>query len=178
MKVVILTGSPHKAGTSFALTDSFMEGLLAKGHSVQRYDSAFLSIHGCLGCDHCRVNDGVCVHKDDMKQINESILEADMVVFTTPLYYFGMSSQLKQVIDRFYAINAKLMQAHKKSMLLVTCADTEKWATDAIISHYETVLRYLNWENKGILCAEGIAVKSDYAGTTYLQDAYDLGFSI
>ena len=58
----------------------------------------------CIGCVSCGY-DGPCVQKDDMEQIKQDILSADMVVFVTPLYYYGMSAQLKILIDRFCAFN-------------------------------------------------------------------------
>ncbi len=73
-----------------------------------------MDIHPCLGCDHCGMN-GPCIQKDDISQIQEALLAADMAVFATPVYYFGMSAQLKMVIDRFYSYTMKLSGRHLKT---------------------------------------------------------------
>lgn len=91
MKIVILTGSPHKNGTSNTLVDEFIKGASEKGHLIKRYDTAFLDIHPCIGCDHCGMN-GTCAFNDDMIEILDTILASDLIVFATPIYYFGFSA--------------------------------------------------------------------------------------
>ena len=88
MKIVVLTGSPHKKGTSALLADAFIAGAEAAGHSVTRFDCAFLHIGGCRGCDACRKSGGVCVQRDDMAEILPALLAADLVAFVSPIYYF------------------------------------------------------------------------------------------
>jgi len=104
MKIVVITGSPHRHGTSALLADEFIRGAEEAGHSVTSFDAAFMKIGACLGCDKCMMS-GPCCQKDDMEQIINAILQTDMIVFATPLYYYGMSTQLKAVIDRFYSKN-------------------------------------------------------------------------
>ena len=94
MKIVVLTGSPHKKGTSALLADAFIAGAEAAGHSVTRFDCAFLHIGGCRGCDACRKSGGVCVQRDDMAEILPALIAADLVAFVSPIYYFGLSAQL------------------------------------------------------------------------------------
>lgn len=67
---------------------------------VQTVDAAHAEIHPCTGCIHCGY-EGPCVQKDEMNRIREMILDADMLVFVTPVYYYGMSAQLKTLVDRF-----------------------------------------------------------------------------
>ena len=94
MKIVILTGSPHKNGTSNTLVDEFIKGASEKGHLIKRYDTAFLDIHPCIGCDHCGMN-GTCAFNDDMIEILDTILASDLIVFATPIYYFVFLLKLK-----------------------------------------------------------------------------------
>ena len=102
MKIVVVTGSPHKAGTSALLADKFIEGAQSKGHEVFRFNAAFEDIHPCRGCDACGMN-GPCVQKDAIEEkLIQKLVDCDMIVLVTPLYYFGFSAQLKTVIDRFY----------------------------------------------------------------------------
>ena len=108
MKIIMMTGSAHKNGTSAYLAEQFMRGAKEAGHEVLRFDTAFMDIHPCIGCDHCRRKDGVCVYQDDMNQINPVLKEADAVVFVSPIYYYDINAQLKTAIDRFYANNAQI----------------------------------------------------------------------
>ncbi len=107
MKILVIESSPHKNGSSNLLADSFIRGARENGHTVSTFDAAKADLHPCLGCEVCGMS-GLCCQKDDMAGLKEQILASDMVVFVTPLYYFGMSAQLKTVIDRFYSFNGQL----------------------------------------------------------------------
>lgn len=100
MKITVLQGSPHKNGSSNLLSEQFIKGAEENGHEITVLDAAHMNLHPCIGCGKCGMN-GTCVHKDDNSKIRDSLLTTDMVVFVTPIYYFGMSAQLKTVIDRF-----------------------------------------------------------------------------
>ena len=84
------------------LAEQFAKGAKEAGHNVEILDAAHMDMHPCIGCDHCGMN-GECVHKDDNRIIRDALLESDMVVFVTPIYYFGMSAQLNMVIVRCYS---------------------------------------------------------------------------
>ena len=105
MKIVILQGSPNKKGSTDVLAEQFRKGAEEAGHTVQRFDLTDLQIRPCTGCVSCGY-EGPCVQKDENQIIRQAVLEADMIVFATPLYYYGMSAQLKTVIDRFCAYNS------------------------------------------------------------------------
>lgn len=106
MKILVLAGSPHKNGTSNTLVREFARGAEEAGHSVKIYDAAKGNIRPCLGCDRCGMA-GDCVQKDDGNAVLAELLASDMVVFATPVYYFGMSAQLKTVVDRFMRATAQ-----------------------------------------------------------------------
>jgi len=103
------------------------------------------------------------------------LLEADMVVFATPLYYFGFSSQLKAVIDRFYAINGQIKGAAKKAALLMTYADTAPREAEPLLSHYEALTEYLGWKSVGTVVAPGVWTAGAVRDTRYARQAYRLG---
>ena len=100
MKIVVLEGSPNRNGSTHILADCFRQGAEEAGHTVELIDVAHADIHPCTGCIHCGY-EGPCVQKDDVEGIRRKILDADMLVFATPLYYYGMSAQLKTMVDRF-----------------------------------------------------------------------------
>ncbi len=176
MKILVITGSPRKNGNSNILADNFIKGAQESGHSVVRFDSAFKTVHPCIACNKCGMN-GECAYKDDFEFVKANIADADCVVFATPMYYFGISSQIKSVIDRFYAINDKI-HVSKKAVLLMTYADTSERVAQPIISHYESLLRYLGWTDAGRVIASGVWSAGDVKHTQYPEKAYDLGKNI
>lgn len=96
------------------------------------------------------------------------------MVFATPTYYFGISAQLKAVIDRFYAINGKI-HAPKKAALLMTYANTAASQAGPITAHYDTLLDYLGWSDAGKLIAPSVWMAGSIKATPYPQMAYELG---
>ena len=176
MKILIITGSPRKNGNSNILADNFIKGAQEAGHNVVRFDSAFKNVHPCVACNKCNMN-GQCVFKDDFEFIKNNITDADMVVFVSPMYYFGISAQIKAVIDRFYAINEQI-HVPKKAVLIMTYADTSAKEAQAIINHYETLLNYLGWSDAGKITASGVWVEGDVNHTQYPKQAYELEKSI
>jgi multimeric flavodoxin WrbA len=177
MKVTVITGSPHKKGTSALLADKFIEGAKESGNEVFRFDAAFEEVKPCLACDYCASHDGQCVRKDAMNTWCEKLIESDMIVFVTPLYYYGMSTQIKSVIDRFHANNAKLA-GNKKSMLLATSYGADDWTMEALEKNYESILRFMKWSDAGKLFATGCPVREVIEQTNFPNQAYELGKSI
>ena len=117
MKIIVLMGSPNRTGSTGILVEQFKKGAEEAGHSVEVIDVCHADIHPCIGCVKCGY-EGPCVQKDDVSMIRKKLLASDMVVFATPLYYYGMSAQLKTVVDRFCAYNSSLNSRHLKSALL------------------------------------------------------------
>nr|WP_312579940.1 flavodoxin family protein [Sedimentibacter sp.] len=176
MKILVLTGSPHTNGTTALLADEFCEGAVESGHEVIRFDVAKLKINPCLGCKHCRKNEGKCVHEyDDMIEIILHLLTSDSVVLVSPLYYFGMTSQLKRVIDRFYSVNLLLRENPKKLYLISAGSNGEEWAMDAIKAHYKSLCNYLKWQESGVLLAYGLGTRQDAENSKYKEMARNLG---
>ncbi|KHD36756.1 flavodoxin [Clostridium acetobutylicum] len=175
MKIVVLTGSPHKDGTSSLLTERFIEGAKEAGHEVYRFDSAFKKVHPCVACNKCKCGEKPCIFQDDMVELFPKLIEADLITFVTPLYYYGMSAQIKTAIDRFYSINNMLRGADKKAMLIVTGTNSREWAMKGIAGSYTEALKYLQWQDCGQLLAKGCPAREDLEKTDYPQQAYLLG---
>ena len=105
-KITVITGSPRKNGNSFAMTDAFIKAAEAKGHSVERFDAAMMKIGGCHACETCYQTGKACSFDDDFNIIAPAILEADVLVFTMPVYWYSIPAQIKGVIDRIYSMVA------------------------------------------------------------------------
>ncbi len=176
MKILVLTGSPRRNGNSATLADYFIKGAKEAGHSIERFDAAFRKVHPCIACNSCGM-DGPCVFKDDFEFVRKHIIDADCVVFATPMYYFGISAQLKAVIDRFYAINGQI-HVPKKAVLLMTYANSAASEAVPIKSHYEVLLKYLGWTDAGQVIAPGVWPVGAVNRTKYPEQAYQFGKSI
>lgn len=174
MKVLVLFGIPNFNGSSRIISDNFIKGAKEAGHFVQMVDIAHANIHPCTGCIHCGYQ-GPCIQKDEMEIIRKQILEADMLVFVSPLYYYGMSAQLKTLIDRFYAFNTSINQKHLKSALLSVAWNSDDWTFDALKSHYETLVCYLNLNDQGMILGYGCGTPTMTKHSIYPEKAYQLG---
>lgn len=102
-KVLILSGSPRLHGNSALLSEEFARGAEEAGCEVEKIELQRKKIAGCLGCGACYRNGGACVQKDDMEEVRAKMLEADVIVLASPIYFYTMTAQLKAAIDRTYA---------------------------------------------------------------------------
>ncbi len=175
MKITMMFGSPHKQGTTNVLSENFIKGAQEAGHEVTRLNLAQMKISPCMACDYCSRTKQGCIQKDDMSKVEKAVEEADMIVLATPLYYYGMSAQLKTAIDRFYSFSGPLKD--KQVALLAACADGEG-AMDALLAHYDVLTNYLHWKNVGKVLAYGCWTKDDLSKADYPQQAYELGKQI
>ena len=177
MKIFVIKSSPHRNGSSNLLADNFIQGAQDADHEVVVFDAGHADIKPCTGCSVCGM-DGPCIQHDNMMQVHKILLESDMVVFVTPLYYYGFSSQMKMVIDRFYSVNTKLAAKHMKSALIVSAWDSLDWVFNDIKSHYMTICNFLKFENVGIILGAGCGTLAKTTATTFPQKAYDFGKSL
>ena len=177
MKIVILSGSPHKHGTTAKLVDSFVEGANTAGHEIMRFDTAFMNIHPCIACEKCHSENGKCVFQDDMVNIGSSIADSDCVVLATPIYYYGICTQLKTVIDRFYAIEESIRKQQKTAFITAMADDNPEPVKPANDS-YRAIVSWLEWKDSGIVNAFSCTTVDDLAGTDYEERAFELGKNI
>ena len=177
MKIIVLFGSPNVNGSTKLLVKQFEKGAIEAGHSVEIFDVTKMNIHPCVGCVACGWN-GPCEQKDDMEKVKKEILASDMLIFATPLYYYGFSAQLKIVIDRFCAMNDDLQEKNLKSALISVAWNNDAWTFEALENHYKALVRYLQMQDKGMILGKGCGTPSMTANSKYMQDAYKFGKSL
>ena len=175
MKVVVITGSPHRDGTSALMARKFVEGANKSGHEVYKFDAAFKKVHPCIGCDKCECGKNPCVFQDDMKELYCKLQEADVVVYISPLYYHNISAQLKTVLDRYHGIDNLIRGTGKKVFTIITAAYPEDWVFDGVKATIKTTARYLGWKDCGGIYAYGCYQKADIQKTDYPRLAFELG---
>lgn len=173
MNILILAGSARRNGTSISLAEEFKRGAEERGAIAEIFNAGIAKIHGCIGCGHCEHGKNPCVFHDDMEMLYPKLLAADIIVLATPVYNWGITSQLKAVFDRWrpavFAIRGK------KTVLLTTQAGGQEWITEPVNVWYDTLLRFMQWQSVGRIAAVGVMERADMETTDYLAQAYELG---
>ncbi len=113
-----------------------------------------------------------------LSKVRAAVLSADVICFASPIYYYGLSAQLKLTIDRFYAYNTALQEAHKKCALLLTYADDVESTADASIAHYRAFTQYLGWKDCGVVAAMNCFEPDDVCKGDGEARAFALGSGI
>lgn len=159
MKILLFNGSPRPGNTKFAI-ETIADGL-KQNLSDAEVDIVALGdkkINCCTGCNYCIDNKGVCVFNDDMTEIIEKVREADIMIFGSPVYWWGITAQLKIVIDRLYALSGNPGKGNKKIGMVITGQDTLDGPQYRLISEqFACISEHLGWEiifDKSI-CADG-----------------------
>ena len=178
MNIIVLQGSPNESGSTAILVEEFARGARAVGHAVERIDVAHEGVRPCAGCEACGYGARPCVQHDGMGAILDKILAADMVAFATPLYYYGMTAQLKAVIDRFCSENSAITGRHLKAALLTAAWNADDWTFEALVAHYRTIARYLDMTDCGMVLGYGCGTPGMTRASKYPRAAYELGASL
>lgn len=176
MKITVLMGSPFVDGNNDKLVRAFTKGALEAGHEVVRFNVADMDIEPCTKDYFDKIEAGEEADTEDMKKILTSILESQVVVFSTPLYYYGMTAQLKAVLDHFNSRCEELMRQSKAAILLANCGGPAPWSMNGLIIHFDCFLRFLHWRDGGHALAIGLAVQL-IEETGALEEAYKLGLN-
>lgn len=158
MKILVLNGSPRPQGNTSKMVAVFSEAAVSAGHEVVTFDVCRMNIKGCFACEYCHgKGEGKCIRKDDMHQIYAELTDAEMLVLAAPIYYHGISGQLKCVIDRFYsALYPKAPESLSKVAMFLASGDKDQY-TGARFSFDGDFLGYLGLEDKGFFtCAGGV----------------------
>lgn len=177
MNILVLSGSPRKGGNTDLLVDAFVKGASPK-HHVEVVSVHDYKINPCMGCNACfRREDHACCQKDDMQIVYEKMAKAEMLVIASPVYFYGLSAQLKTVIDRFHNPIRDTFHIHKAALLLVGAASLPE-LFDSILVQYELCLKFFKMEDVGRVLVRSAKDKGDVKNGDSLQKAFELGQSI
>ena len=176
MNILIISGSPRKGGNTELLAEAFAKGAAAH-HHVEIVSVRDYKVNPCLGCNACFKTDGICAQKDDIAIIYEKMSRADMLVIASPVYFYGISAQLKAVIDRFHNPIRDSFHIKKMALLLVGAASLPE-LFNAILTEYNLCLKFFEIEDAGKVLVRGVKDKGDINNTDALNEAYTLGLSI
>ena len=177
MNILILSGSPRKGGNTDLLVEAFVKGASQK-HQVEVISVHDYKVNPCMGCNACFVSkNNTCVQKDDIPIIYEKMAHADILVIASPVYFYGLSAQLKAVIDRCHNPIRDTFKIKKTSLLLVGAATLPE-LFDSILAQYQLCLNFFNLEDVGRVLVRGVKDKGDIKNTNALNEAFELGQNI
>ncbi|MCQ2406377.1 MAG: flavodoxin family protein [Oscillospiraceae bacterium] len=142
MKIVILNGSGRKGNTD-ALINAFAEGAKA-ANEIDIIETDKVNVSPCRGCGACKCTDG-CVAKDDSNAVVDRIVAADLIVFASPIYWWGVTAQLKTVIDKCYC-KAAFLKGKKAGLILCAGAPTDDIEFELIKKQFDEMSEYLSWD--------------------------------
>lgn len=157
MNILVLNGSPRIENTS-AMVAAFKEGAEKAGHQVEEIQVGKMSIAGCKACQYCHTKgEGKCIQKDDMDLVYPSLLEADMLIIASPIYYLALTSQMSAALQRVFCVGKP--PKVKKMGLLLSSGGPNTW--DSAISEYKGIAKFYGAEDMGIITAFGEENKSE-----------------
>lgn len=175
-KVLILSGSPRKNGNSDILCDEFAKGARESGHEVEKIRIAEKNIGYCRACYACR-GTGKCVINDDMAEILQKIIDTDVLVLASPVYFYSIDAQLKAVIDRTVARWTEVK--NKELYYIVTAADGEKESAETTLACFRGYADCINGAKEmGVVYGMGAYEKGEIKASRAMSEAYDMGKKI
>lgn len=175
-KVLILSGSPRKNGNSDLLCDEFMKGALEAGHAVEKIRVAEKNIGFCQGCYAC-AGTGICAIKDDMAEIMEKIIAAEVLVLASPVYFYSIDAQLKALIDRTVARWEEVKD--KEFYYIATAAEAEEHTLDTTLACFRGYADCVEGAKEmGIIYGTGVYEKGEVLDTPLMKEAYEMGLGV
>lgn len=175
-KVLILSGSPRKGGNSDILCDEFAKGANESGHTTEKIRIAEKNISYCKACYACK-KDGICAIKDNMAEILQKIIDADVIVLASPVYFYSIDAQLKAVIDRTVARWTEVK--NKEFYYIVTMADEDVSSADTTLACFKGYADCVSGaKERGVIIGNGMYEKGEICDTETMKKAYEMGKSI
>ncbi len=172
-KILILSGSPRKGGNSDLLCDAFMKGALESGHEVTKINVADKKVAPCRACYACK-GTGKCVFKDDMAEILQQMIDADVLVLASPVYFYSIDAQLKAVIDR--TVSRWLEVRDKEFYYIMTAADEGKESMQTTLACFRGYADCVEGAKEmGVIYGTGVYEKGKILGSPAMEEAYQMG---
>ncbi len=175
--IVIISTSLRENSNSFLLAKSFMDGATANGNKVELISLKDKTISFCKGCLACQ-NTKRCVINDDANTITDKLCDADIVVWATPVYYYGICGQMKTMIDRANSLYGRDYK-FKKVYLLATATEDEPYTVEGAVKGVQGWVDCFDGVTfAGTLFVGGVTDPKDILSDKRLVKAFDLGKSI
>lgn len=174
--ILIISSSPRKSGNSQLLCEQFKKGAEKNGHTVHIVRMMEKNIGFCRACNSCMKHDGQCILKDDMAELVELFQKADVLVLATPVYFHGISAQMKTWIDRMYPIWQHL---GTKEVYYIISAGSGENIVEISLGDLDGFVEHLEqYEIKGRIYATNVMEAGKVADTPFMEQAYKMGLNV
>lgn len=176
-KVLVLSTSPRKGSNSDALADAFVQGAKEAGHDVEKISLIDQTIQFCKGCLSCQKTQRCIIH-DDAADIVQRMCGAEVIVFATPIYYYGMCGQMKTLLDRSNPLYSAEYQ-FRDIYLLAAAAEQEEHTVDGAVTGLQGWIDCFEQARlAGTVFAGGVTDVGEIQGHQALKTAYEMGKQI
>lgn len=174
--ILVLSGSPRKEGNSDILCDQFVMGAKESGNEVEKIFISNKKIGYCTGC-YAYEKTGKCAQKDDMAEILEKMIKAEVIVMATSVYFYSLDAQIKTLIDRTVARYTEIN--NKEFYFIATAAVNSKAALERTIECFRGFTDCLEGaKEKGVIYGTGAWEKGDIKSSEAMKEAYEMGKNI
>lgn len=177
-KVLIISGSPRKGGNSDLLCDEFMRGVLDGGNAAEKIFLRNKKVAPCNACYYCRdIGNGQCAIKDDMSEILDKMQQSDVIVMSSPVYFYSIDAQMKALIDRCVARWRDIPD--KEFYYIMTAAEDSATVMDCTLECFRGFAVCLdNAVEKGVIYGKGVYEKGEIKNMPVMKDAYEMGRNV
>lgn len=176
-KVLVLSGSPRKGGNSDLLCDEFVRGAKERGNEVEKIFLRDKEIGYCTACYYCRDTGKGCAIKDDMAEILDKMLAADVIVMASPVYFYSIDAQMKTVIDRTVAKWRDIKD--KEFYYIMTAAENDKSAMDCTLECFRGLAVCLDGSREmSVIYGTGVYETGAVKNTPAYKEAYEMGLTV
>jgi multimeric flavodoxin WrbA len=177
-RILAVMGSPRRNGNTHILVSKIAEGARTKGAVVDELLLGELTIAECDGCHACWKGKE-CSKNDDMRDIYPAIIQSDVIIFGTPVYWYGPTALMKAFIDRFVYFNCPENRQKIKGLsaaLAIPFEEDDPKTAGGVIEFFQKSLAYLEIKLLGQIIIPGVGEKGAIRKKSqYLQQAYELG---
>ncbi len=177
MKILALIGSPRKGSNTDLLVDAVIEGARTKGHSADKLFLYDHDIRPCVDCRGCKRDDHRCALRDDMQTIYPRISDADLIIFATPVYWYGPTAKMKLLLDRLRPFIADGGLTGKKGLLVVP-SEEGAGCCGPLLSMFHMSFGYLGMESAGEILVSAYERGEIKKSPHELKRAFEIGASL
>ncbi len=180
-RILGLVGSPRRNGNTHVLVSTILKAAAEAGASTETLLLGDLRIRDCDGCHACW-SGKPCTKNDDMNAVYPRIGESDVIVFGTPVYWYGPTALMKAFVDRLVYFNCpehRGMIAHKSAAIVVPFEEDDLRGADLLVAFFEKCFDYLELNQAGKLLAPGVTKRGEVRDRPeYMKQARELGLKL
>jgi len=177
MKILALMGSPRKEGNTDILVDTVLEGAKSARHHGEKLYLYDVNLLPCIDCRNCKNGDRVCTRDDDMRDIYPKIEGADVILFGTPLYWYGPSGPMKLLMDRLLPYSETETLKGKRAVLVIPSAEGAD-ACGPVVTMFRLSLDYLGVDIADVLLPTAYEKGEVKENRMEMEKAFRIGASL